>query len=117
MIVFAVWGSRCSSSGRRTSHTVDSSLGLKCPVRGLGNRARATRAQARVFVALLIDRIGELSSAIEAANRRAESAQQRRKPRIEAAAWALAEQLRLELVQIERQIDSLRMRFPGLGVG
>lgn len=74
------------------------------------------RAQARVFVALLIDRIGELSSAIEAANRRAESAQQRGKPRIEAAAWALAEQLRLELGQIERQIDTLRTRFPGLGV-
>lgn len=72
----------------------------------------ADAAQARAFIAMLIDHIGELSPAIKAAERHAESARRQHKTRIAARAQERAADLRTELREIERQIDTLRRRFP-----
>lgn len=72
----------------------------------------ADAAQARIFIAMLIEHIGKLSLAIKARERHAESARRQNKTRIAARAQERAADLRAELRDIERQIDMLRLRFP-----
>lgn len=71
-------------------------------------------AQAHVFLAMLSDRIGQVSAGAEAAERRAEQSKPSRQSRNELRALGDAMHLRTELYELHRQIARLKERFPEL---